>query len=835
VTPNSAIFACSDDHNVALNIELKIDKEFPTYRLQSYRTKGAFGSESTEVSKHLRLYFLTRSGFAEDSVPFEETDIQKVASKDFLARTNVSTINRYQEMLKEAVGVRGPVILISDKPETNETRLMVGYKRVRTHSYFTAVSDVLNAYGIHSNRKYIEHFANGVSIFSVYFDKGVPQPTLNNIQEDLSLVYVLPRTSLTPLFRNGKLTAPEVVYAYAGWKFVHQFLTRFSDEYNSLANAVSDNPVLLGFLNTMKNRLSKDTFTEPRILDTIFRHPELIKALYQDFYQHHFVGEGVEPKAFDPFHNEELGTELTKAVNSNIDRLILLMFLTFNRHILKTNFYRNVKTSLSFRLDPTFLSSFLSSSEYPETPHAIFFVVGSEFRGFHIRFRDVARGGIRLVRSANRQAYLNNADTLFNENYRLAYTQQRKNKDIPEGGSKGVILLSYEHQDRYTLAFKKYIGGLLDLMMPNDEIVDHLGKEELLFLGPDEGTADLMDWASLYAKQRGYKFWKSFTTGKSVEYGGIPHDLYGMTTRSVHQYVLGILRKKGLDESTITKFQTGGPDGDLGSNEIKISLDHTLSIVDGSGVLHDPDGINREELTRLADARQMVRAFDQSKLGPKGFFVDVEDRDITLPDGTSIESGLQFRNQYHLFERAAADLFVPCGGRPSAVHINNYHRLLDEEGVPRFKYIVEGANLFLTQEARLKLEEAGVIIFKDASANKGGVTSSSLEVLSGLSLTDEEFAPNMQVKEGNIPTFYKNYVEEVVARIEAAAAMEFECIWREHERTGIKKSIISDLVSNKINQLIDRIMASDLWSDLTLRKSVIQTAVPKTLQELVGY
>lgn len=37
-----------------------------------------------------------------------------------------------------------------------------------------------------------------------------------------------------------------------------------------------------------------------------------------------------------------------------------------------------------------------------------------------------------------------------------------------------------------------------------------------------------------------------------------------------------------------------GPDGDLGSNEIKISKDQTIGIVDGSGVLYDPDGIDKE-------------------------------------------------------------------------------------------------------------------------------------------------------------------------------------------------------------------------------------------------
>lgn len=52
-------------------------------------------------------------------------------------------------------------------------------------------------------------------------------------------------------------------------------------------------------------------------------------------------------------------------------------------------------------------------------------------------------------------------------------------------------------------------------------------------MGPDENTADLMDQAALSMKKKGYNFWKSFTTGKSKSLGGIPHDAYGMTTRSI--------------------------------------------------------------------------------------------------------------------------------------------------------------------------------------------------------------------------------------------------------------------------------------------------------------
>lgn len=48
---------------------------------------------------------------------------------------------------------------------------------------------------------------------------------------------------------------------------------------------------------------------------------------------------------------------------------------------------------------------------------------------------------------------------------------------------------------------------------------------EILFFGPDENTADLMDWAALHARARQAPWWKSFTTGKSAEHlGGIPHD-----------------------------------------------------------------------------------------------------------------------------------------------------------------------------------------------------------------------------------------------------------------------------------------------------------------------
>lgn len=86
------------------------------------------------------------------------------------------------------------------------------------------------------------------------------------------------------------------------------------------------------------------------------------------------------------------------------------------------------------------------------------------------------------------------------------------------------------------------------------------------------------------------------------------------------------------------------------------------------------------------------------------------------------------------------------------------------------------------KDARLRLERAGVILYRDASANKGGVTSSSLEVLetkknnffkikfifffrlcdqvlAALSLTDAEFGEHMCVEPNQTPPkFYSDYV-----------------------------------------------------------------------------
>jgi glutamate dehydrogenase len=700
----------------------------------------------------------------------------------------------------------------------------------------------------------IEQFSNGVTIMGLYLNplpntRSVPiEHSIYQVMKETSLLYCLPKNPLQQFFMTNKLSVQETVYGYVGWIFSQHFLNRLGKEYLSLTHILDNsNPLHEEVLAKMKKRLRQDTFTREYILDIVKQYPDLIKLLYANFANVHYVNQreaSLQPTisyqrlaTVENLTEEQLLKKIKTVTSNSHEQLVFESFLTFNKHVLKTNFYQSTKVALSFRMDP----SFLPEIEYPNALYGMFLVVGSEFRGFHLRFSDVARGGIRMIRSRNREAYSINLRTLFDENYALAATQHRKNKDIPEGGSKGTILLDINQQDKPLVAFEKYVDSVLDLLIAGhtpgikEPLVDLVGKPEILFFGPDEGTADYMDWASQHARRRGAGFWKAFTTGKSQTLGGIPHDLYGMTTRSVHQYTLGIYNTLGLKEEECTKLQTGGPDGDLGSNEIKISKDKTIAIVDGSGVLYDAVGINREEMTRLADSRLMISNFNIEKLSPQGFRVLVDEDNVKLPSGEIVENGLIFRNTFHTNRLAQSDLFAPMGGRPESVGLDNVQSLLDCGNGPLFKYIVEGANLFFTQEARLRLEKAGIVIFKDASANKGGVTSSSLEVLAALAFDDGEFEEHMCVKKDQpAPAFYEAYVKEVQNIIERNAQLEFKALWDEHKKTETAISILSDELSNAIVHLNEQLQSTGLWDNHELRESVLKKAFPKLLLDKLG-
>jgi len=148
-----------------------------------------------------------------------------------------------------------------------------------------------------------------------------------------------------------------------------------------------------------------------------------------------------------------------------------------------------------------------------------------------------------------------------------------------------------------------------------------------------------------------------------------------------------------------------------------------------------------------------------------------------------------------------------------------------------FRYIVEGANVFITEDARRTLEKRGVILFKDASANKGGVTCSSMEVLACLALNEAEFDTHMRVSDSsNPPRFYREYVQQVKDKITDNASLEFNALWNEGLRTGLPRCELTDLLSGKIIKLkMDILESGNLWDDAELRGTVLTSAIPDAL------
>jgi glutamate dehydrogenase len=151
-------------------------------------------------------------------------------------------------------------------------------------------------------------------------------------------------------------------------------------------------------------------------------YPGLLKLLYLNFAWTHYIPTTLDASSdsgptlsFQPLEvktqvtETDIFNEIQQQTRTTDHALVMSSILVFNKAVLKTNFYRPSKLAVSFRMDPGFLSKW----EYPIGLFGMFLTIGSEFRGFHLRFRDVARGGIRIVKSHSKEAYSLNARMLL--------------------------------------------------------------------------------------------------------------------------------------------------------------------------------------------------------------------------------------------------------------------------------------------------------------------------------------------------------------------------------------------------------------------------------------
>jgi glutamate dehydrogenase len=784
------------------------------------------------MDQHLCIYHVHRTKFEN---PVETSDdIYLAASADFLKTKPQSVIDENSNLMHEAMVKPFPVIHISDVSGTNLKNLRIGHRTERQknsgeHEVFSRQLHEIHArLGVTSTitKKYVDTFSNGLTIYSLFFVAS--DDVVKRVMQYSSLAFLLPETIISPYFMNGNISGHEYLYYHAVARFAYYFHAENNENFNELFKYFKNDKVNSDKLLTLGQSLGTETHSLPVLYGVMLRNLPVCKAMFVDMSRN-------MRGAFKDYDYPNLDEVISK-VRDPGDREILRTMNLFNKSMTSTNLWGEDKAAVAYRIDPI---HFLGAHRVPEIPFAIYMVLGYDFTGFHIRFRDISRGGVRVILS-NKENYIHNRQTQFQENFNLAFTQKNKNKDIPESGSKGTILMKQGKNSKANLAFSQYVDSIMDICLEAPG-VPKSSEAEVIFLGPDENTAHLMDSACTYTQERDYGYWRAFTTGKSSTLGGIPHDTYGMTTRSVRQFVEGTMRKLNLREEECTKLIIGGPDGDLGSNEILLSKEKIIGVVDGSGVLCDPNGLERSALEDLAHKRVMIKDWG-GKLSSDGFLVLIDDINVTLPSGENVENGLDFRNKFHLWGNLKADFFVPCGGRPQSVNIDNVSQLFEADDItPRFKNIVEGANLFITDAARNYLQDRGVPLFKDASTNKGGVTSSSLEVLAGLAMDDIQFQEHMCVREdGSIPDFYGQYVNEIIEIVENNARKEFEYIWdiayADNHKGGDRRrsTDCTDALSGAMNDLNDTVSASNLYDNVPLRKFVLASHIPSCLVNEVG-
>lgn len=621
----------------------------------------------------------------------------------------------------------------------------------------------------------------------------------------------------------------------------------------------------IDFIHQVLVRVDAYQYTPASIEEAICQHPDLIKKCCEAFeYKFH-------PEKNDIVEYRKRRDQFQQAVSDldtgkeNLDKLhknVLGQLMNFIEFMLKTNFYRSNKIALSFRLNPEYLNHvpFDRKVVFPVLPYAIFYMKGLCFFGFHIRFKDLARGGLRTVIPKRKEFSKIERNEVFMENYSLALTQQKKNKDIPEGGAKGVIFL--ESTNAIEMEKEVYLGELKKQKLSQSEIdaklnqavqiekmyylhqaqrafvdslltivnceadgtlkaknlVNYYLKPEYLYLGPDENMHDeTIVWIAGHSKKYGYKPGSSFISSKPRI--GINHKEHGVTSLGVNVYMHEVLKYLGIDpeKQTFTVKMTGGPDGDVAGNQMKNFYNYypktakLLATIDVSGTIYDPNGLDLAELVRLFDLEKPINHYNPEKLSEGGFLVDTQKKkdhtdyiQLTLcwrkKNGKLVQDWLSGNEMNsllrHNVHQTVADVFIPCGGRPATLNAENYTDFLDMQKKPTSRAIVEGANLYLTPKARQELEDLGVIIIKDSSANKGGVTASSHEVLCGLALSDEEMLK-----------YHNEIVKETLEIVKQRSLDEAKLLIRTHQEDGSAMTVISEKISEKINlytyQLLD--------------------------------
>ncbi len=504
-------------------------------------------------------------------------------------------------------------------------------------------------------------------------------------------------------------------------------------------------------------RQAQAPFSEAYMQETLARNPKLARALIDLFRTR-----------FDPAYAGDRGTALRGEIGHLLDAVanpdedrILRRFLNLVEATLRTNYFQRgadgrPKPSLSLKLN----SEAVAELPLPRPVREIF-VYSPRFEAIHLRGGLVARGGIR---------WSDRREDFRTEVLSLMKAQMVKNTVIVPVGSKGGFVLKRAPADREKLqgegieCYKLMMRGLLDItdnlagnaVVPPPDVVRHDGDDPYLVVAADKGTATFSDIANGISAEYGFWLDDAFASGGSA---GYDHKEMAITSRGAWESVKRHFRELGKDIQTtpFTVVGIGDMSGDVFGNGMLMSrYIRLLAAFDHRHIFLDPDTDPERsfaERQRLFNKpRSSWADYDKSVISGGGGVFERGLKTIPLSPEVRALLGLEVEEispaeLMHTLLQADVELFF-FGGigtyvkASSESHADASDRANDAIRIDasqlRAQVVGEGANLAVTQRARVEYALRGGRLNTDFIDNSAGVDCSDHEVNIKILLGDVE-------------------------------------------------------------------------------------------------
>lgn len=453
-----------------------------------------------------------------------------------------------------------------------------------------------------------------------------------------------------------------------------------------------------------------------------------------------------------------LDTALADVSGIDDDR-ILRLFIAIIRACLRTNaFVPGGPEALAMKLDSSKVPGLP-----PPVPHREIWVHSPRVEGIHLRGGPIARGGLR---------WSDRRDDFRTEVLGLVKAQMVKNAVIVPTGAKGGFYAKQlpppSEREAWmaegTAAYRIFIRALLSLTdnldaggqpVPPANVVCHDAPDPYLVVAADKGTASFSDIANAIAADHGFWLGDAFASGGGK---GYDHKAMGITARGAWISVERHFRELGLDAATdpIRTIGVGDMSGDVFGNGMLLSRAiHLVAAFDHRHIFLDPTpdaAAGFAERQRLfALPRSSWDDYDRSLLSPGGGIFSRSLKAIALSAEVQAMLGVQAASMapaelINALLKARVDLlwFGGIGTYVKAAHESHADagdRASDAVRVSATelgaRVIGEGANLGLTQAARIEFAQAGGRLNTDFIDNSAGVDCSDHEVNIKIALNAE--------------------------------------------------------------------------------------------------